>query len=294
MSHEPCKIKVKLIKPAGLVNTINGPFNARQDGAGAHSLFERNVEQLANALHIFRCNCHHQPLVVIDPDYQAVYFESLVVGLARYALRQADHSGTPLQTSASPRSEPLISLLSQSLSTLSIVDRLLSRTSVLSTPKGVEFAAVCEILSHMNHSCVPNIAMCFDVSSFAYTLYATRTIEAGKEITISYTQLIAPAATCQARLARYGFACICPSCTFHDASDQVHGWLANSLPPSSWVLWALLCSKLHYGLPDNKLMEIAHQIIQILKTENLQASPMYVEFLRVLGLLIMGTFPRIQ
>ncbi|TFY76636.1 hypothetical protein EWM64_g7377 [Hericium alpestre] len=87
-------------------------------------------------------------------------------------------------------------------------------------PKGVEFAAMCEILSRMNHSCVPNAAMCFDVSSFAYTLYATWTIEAGKEITISYMQLIAPAATCQARLARYGFACICPSCTFHDASDQ--------------------------------------------------------------------------
>ncbi|KAJ6593303.1 hypothetical protein B0H19DRAFT_889575, partial [Mycena capillaripes] len=72
------------------------------------------------------------------------------------------------------------------------------------------FAALFPTLCRANHACVPNAYYAFCKDTCAGRLFALRAIAEGEEITIGYTDLLAPRETRRARLqAGYGFNCEC-------------------------------------------------------------------------------------
>lgn len=79
---------------------------------------------------------------------------------------------------------------------------------------GNDRRAVFRNISRINHSCIPNAQGNFNDSLDRFTIHATRRIEQGEELTISYLQEHgAMRASRQQRLLdSYGFACACPAC----------------------------------------------------------------------------------
>ncbi|KAJ6520730.1 hypothetical protein B0H19DRAFT_845144, partial [Mycena capillaripes] len=74
---------------------------------------------------------------------------------------------------------------------------------------GTRFAALFPTLCRANHACVPNAYY----AHLRGRLFALRAIAQGEEITIGYTDLLAPRETRRARLqAGYGFNCECATC----------------------------------------------------------------------------------
>lgn len=85
----------------------------------------------------------------------------------------------------------------------------------LRNPGNPVLAVFDEMVSRINHSCVPNSQ--FHYSDYAY-VYALKDIAAGEEIQISYASAIMERNTRRARLSqRYGFDCECPACDLDTA-----------------------------------------------------------------------------
>ncbi|KAG5341918.1 hypothetical protein C0989_007080 [Termitomyces sp. Mn162] len=66
------------------------------------------------------------------------------------------------------------------------------------------------------HSCTPNVSPHFHSPSFSLRLHATRSITAGEELFISYTDNCKPRAERQEDLRPYGFKCACGACSDPD------------------------------------------------------------------------------
>ncbi|KAL5400896.1 hypothetical protein PMIN06_006873 [Paraphaeosphaeria minitans] len=79
-------------------------------------------------------------------------------------------------------------------------------------------------IARINHSCRPNAAHRWNEKLKRRSVYATRGIEAGEEIFVSFIPLLLPRGERRKKLARYGFTCTCPACSQHPAelhrSDQ--------------------------------------------------------------------------
>ncbi|KAF7351029.1 SET domain-containing protein [Mycena sanguinolenta] len=86
--------------------------------------------------------------------------------------------------------------------------------------KGV-YSAVCKEISRVNHSCSPNTTAHFDVITFSFQLFAVRDIAQGEELTLTYTDLKAPAEMRQSDLEPYGFHCTCSACATSCTSDAL-------------------------------------------------------------------------
>jgi SET domain len=74
-------------------------------------------------------------------------------------------------------------------------------------------AAVFEIAARFNHSCVPNAFFSWNDKKKEEHVYASRDIEAGAEITLSYCDPFYEYSQRRWELQHYGFVCICPACT---------------------------------------------------------------------------------
>ncbi|TDL24162.1 SET domain-containing protein [Rickenella mellea] len=75
------------------------------------------------------------------------------------------------------------------------------------------YAGVYPKISRCNHSCGPNADAKFDEEKMAMTLIAQRTIPAGDQVTIGYTNLEAPYSARQDDLnTKYIFTCACKHC----------------------------------------------------------------------------------
>ncbi|TFY76104.1 hypothetical protein EWM64_g7907 [Hericium alpestre] len=137
----------------------------------------------------------------------------------------------------------------------------------------LKFLGVCETLSHLNHSCRPNAALHFDLSSFAFMLHAVRSIPAGTEITGSYTDLLAPTAARQAILATFRFQCTCASCVNSETSDRRRRELAKSpaLEQAAMLPWLLNKG----NLPDDYLTKPSLRALELLRQEGAEASKAY-------------------
>jgi SET domain-containing protein len=66
--------------------------------------------------------------------------------------------------------------------------------------------------ARINHSCNPNAGNYWDEKAAERVIYASRDIEEGEEITVSYIPLLKPIKERQARLQQYGFTCDCSAC----------------------------------------------------------------------------------
>ncbi|EAU84021.1 hypothetical protein CC1G_11459 [Coprinopsis cinerea okayama7 len=105
------------------------------------------------------------------------------------------------------------------------------------------YAAVGRVGSRFNHSCVPDVAVDFDPTTFAMQYTAVRDIEAGSQIFHCYTQPYETKAQRAQSLQEYGiYNCSCPTCLRHRPySDRlrpalpklINGWFdqANNV----WV-----------------------------------------------------------
>ena len=79
-------------------------------------------------------------------------------------------------------------------------------------------------IARINHSCRPNAAYYWNEKLKRRFVYATREIEHGEEIFVSFISLLMTREERQKKLARYGFTCTCPACSQHPVdlhySDQ--------------------------------------------------------------------------
>lgn len=68
-------------------------------------------------------------------------------------------------------------------------------------------------IARINHSCRPNAAYYWNEKLKRRFVYATRDIEEGEEIFVSFISLLLTREQRQKKLARYGFTCTCPACS---------------------------------------------------------------------------------
>jgi hypothetical protein len=74
-----------------------------------------------------------------------------------------------------------------------------------------EGVALFDLISTMNHSCVPSCAISYDDCHVAHVT-ALRPIEAGQELLICYVDESANVDQRQSQLLEYGFTCVCEQC----------------------------------------------------------------------------------
>lgn len=70
-------------------------------------------------------------------------------------------------------------------------------------------------IARINHSCRPNAAYYWNEKLKRRFVYATREIEEGEEIFVSFISLLMTREERQKKLARYGFTCKCSACSQH-------------------------------------------------------------------------------
>ncbi|KAK4984776.1 hypothetical protein LTR50_006398 [Elasticomyces elasticus] len=79
--------------------------------------------------------------------------------------------------------------------------------------KGNAASAVFQKTARINHSCIPNAEATYNKRLGRQVVHVTRDVEAGDEITVSYTRPIERTAVRQRHLEdHYGFSCDCPAC----------------------------------------------------------------------------------
>lgn len=67
-------------------------------------------------------------------------------------------------------------------------------------------------IARINHSCRPNSGNHWSENTGLRIIYASRNIEKGEEITVSYIPLLKTIKERQSRLQQYGFTCDCEAC----------------------------------------------------------------------------------
>lgn len=78
-------------------------------------------------------------------------------------------------------------------------------------------------IARINHSCRPNTSYFWDAKQNKRIVYATRQIQQGEELSVSYISLLTTHEERQKRLNKYGFICACEECGAIDqrsASDR--------------------------------------------------------------------------
>lgn len=102
-------------------------------------------------------------------------------------------------------------------------------TNAMECEKG---AAVFEIASRFNHSCVPNACFAWNEKLGVETVYAIKDIAAGEEITLSYVDPLYDVSARMWELWHYGFECDCPAC----GDTRVQGSFAARSRERRWRL----------------------------------------------------------
>lgn len=67
-------------------------------------------------------------------------------------------------------------------------------------------------IARINHSCRPNTSYFWDAKLNRRIVFATRRIQKGEELSVSYISLLAAHEDRQKRLDKYGFQCACEAC----------------------------------------------------------------------------------
>ncbi|RDB28333.1 SET domain-containing protein 5 [Hypsizygus marmoreus] len=94
----------------------------------------------------------------------------------------------------------------------------------------IPYSAVFDKISRINHGCIPNAELKFDIHSFSYSLRPVRDIKKGEQIFVSYCDTNEGTAARRQALTPYGFVCSCPRCT-DPASDGLRRQISKSLEP---------------------------------------------------------------
>jgi hypothetical protein len=88
-------------------------------------------------------------------------------------------------------------------------------------------------IARINHSCRPNASYFWNEQLNRRVVYATRSIDPGEEIFVSYIPLLHSHADRQKRLDQYGFKCSCTACAadahFQQLSDRRRAEIRQSI-----------------------------------------------------------------
>ncbi|KAF9463209.1 hypothetical protein BDZ94DRAFT_1259377 [Collybia nuda] len=141
-----------------------------------------------------------------------------------------------------------------------------------------DYSAVCRELSRVNHSCMPNAAAKFSLSSFSFQLRATSNIRKDEQICISYCSINLPSIQRQEKLAAYGFRCTCPAC-ISPTSDRLRLKILSSIDQlfdaySAWVR--------NPSLPDDHVIKPSLLWLSIIEKEGMSSSHAYEHHLQAL------------
>ncbi|PBK92488.1 SET domain-containing protein [Armillaria gallica] len=132
------------------------------------------------------------------------------------------------------------------------------------------YSSVGKDLSRVNHSCSPNAAKKFRMSTFSMQLRAARDIEEGEEITTAYTDNLEPAAERARHLLSRGIDCSCPACLDPAKSDPIRTAVRNRP-----VLYSPRGAR-----QGDAWISPALQTLARIEEEGLEASPEYSYTLR--------------
>ena len=75
-------------------------------------------------------------------------------------------------------------------------------------------------IARINHSCRPNTSYFWDAKQNRRIVYATRKIQCGEELSVSYISLLLTHEDRQKRLNKYGFQCACEACGAKDHRSE--------------------------------------------------------------------------
>ncbi|KAJ7108446.1 SET domain-containing protein [Mycena crocata] len=183
-------------EPCSPVHTPS--FEIRDSGKGLGMFAQRQIERGELIMRERPVYVTH-PTVQINPDQKHRFYEAALAGLSRTTQTSilSLHNAHPESDDVSP-----------------IRGRILTNALPATLPNTTtRFPALFSHLCRANHACTPNAQFSFCADIFVGRLCALRTIGAGEEVTIGYTELAAPREARQADLkARYGFACTCATC----------------------------------------------------------------------------------
>ncbi|KIY45454.1 SET domain-containing protein [Fistulina hepatica ATCC 64428] len=129
--------------------------------------------------------------------------------------------------------------------------------------------------SRINHSCAPNARVQWDYASFELSVIATRTINEGDEVTISYVDPRFPREARRQQLKEtYGFDCQCDHCaklaTDEDSvkkSDAARLELLTAPPAPGVETWCLDTS----SMLDDSLVNAHKRRLELIEQEGLEA-----------------------
>ncbi|KAJ6497623.1 hypothetical protein C8R45DRAFT_983622 [Mycena sanguinolenta] len=137
-----------------------------------------------------------------------------------------------------------------------------------------QYSAVCKDISRLNHSCSPNTAPRFHVSSFSYRLYAVRDIAEGEELTYQYTDVVQSAAKRQAELKPYDFVCACRACKDPSTSDPHRAAVAKFYAANIGMLTSPFLTV--------ALLAKCRKQIELIVREGLEHHPVYFDVVKLL------------
>ncbi|KAG6900676.1 hypothetical protein C0995_003365 [Termitomyces sp. Mi166 len=140
----------------------------------------------------------------------------------------------------------------------------------------LRYAMVMDQLSRVNHSCIPNAAITFSISSFSAQLHAIRDIKEGEEVFISYCRSTTPPPQRHQALAHYNFKCTCPACLDPENVVKIVTLLMNQFNlPSQYK-----DKELFYVFPDpqpdfTKFLETSKKRLKLIEDIGLQITGSY-------------------
>ncbi|KAI9693397.1 MAG: hypothetical protein M1820_009326 [Bogoriella megaspora] len=112
--------------------------------------------------------------------------------------------------------EPLCAVAATSRSVYSIYQ---TNCVDISTDHGIG-SAVFEVMSRINHSCLPNCFFSWNKKLQKETVHAIRDIGEGEELFVAYCNLIKAKDERADKLRAYGFDCGCQACLDEDSEDE--------------------------------------------------------------------------
>ena len=129
---------------------------------------------------------------------------------------------------------------------------------------GEESVGLFPKMARINHSCRPNAGNWWSETREKRIIFATRDIQEGEEITVSYIPLLKTTADRQTRLQQYGFACDCIACQ-SAAGDRTRVKILELLDSLEQKLYSV--SK--KDATNEKLIEKALELIEMMEKEEL-------------------------
>ncbi|TGJ80851.1 hypothetical protein E0Z10_g7920 [Xylaria hypoxylon] len=137
----------------------------------------------------------------------------LDVSFPKVMQQQVGHQFLHLAAEQLSNPDKVLELGRSSTKAIDIMEDILGTNAFSYTLGGDSHMALYPEVARINHACKPNAFVRFSATSFDVKVVASRDIEIGEEITISYIPMNHPREKRQRDLRRWGFQCKCSLCT---------------------------------------------------------------------------------